>query len=328
MPSKIAMTLKIALAFAPAGCSAARDSHPTMSRDAACESASTPDATSIVDAALPALEVDDGLPSLCDGSSDLRLAVSQKPGGGLAVEYWSLAQPHGSYFALDGRCHFYVQPSRAVSSVLEGMLTPEQAHALAVDLSLPQLAARTSTRATCFDGWVDLVASADASLACSCSDCGADTAATATMIAADAWLGRLSAVGTPLTGPVRAFAVPETSPSLHGACANPQTVLSWPLDRSVTQIPDLVVQPHESSPTGAVFTDAEDAARLRQLRAASAAMFIFPDVPAERIYVRDGVTVYALFIRDEPPEAAEMSITNFLSSAWRSVPVGPNGLPP
>src|SRR5262249_36837690 len=142
-----------------------------------CDDVPSPRAEPSVDAGpLPTLAMSAAeLAPLCDGSTSLRLAMNLQPDGGLNLRSWYIDNPYGSFFVLDGPLHFYVQPGAALTGIREGTLSSDQARALSADLSVAQLSLLSSTRATCADGAVGLLTTQNASLACSCSDCGADS---------------------------------------------------------------------------------------------------------------------------------------------------------
>jgi hypothetical protein len=276
--------------------------------------------------AMAEVEAGDAGPSaadgLCDGTTSVRLAVSFESGGGLApVSPFSF--PHGRFFVLDGRCRFIAQ-NDALAGLHNGTLTQRQAGELAADLAVADLASLHSTRATCVDGWVTLIAASTAAVSCSCSDCGADTFADSVMERAELWLDRLFLLGVPIVGPVRALAAPRAPPSML-SCGHALSAIAWPLTRSMLDVPGLVVDDAGRRAAGAVFDDPDEAAALRAVRAQAAAMPFLPSLPPSIAYVRDAGVSYAIYIRDELPAEQAQAVDAFFATAWASQPRGPNG---
>jgi hypothetical protein len=252
--------------------------------------------------------------SLCDGSADLRLVVSAVAFRSTVAEIRFL-EPHGDFLALDGHCHFYVQPSASIG-MYEGTLSRQQAQALAADLAIAHLADLVSTRTTCYDGAITMIATPQASVSCTCSDCGADAVATRALQYADAWLDQLPMMGEPLAGPVTALAQ-QGEPPAALMCYPRQQVLAWPLSTHVQDTPGLI---GDARAPGVLIDNLADVAALRDVRAQSAQMLLAPTYHALDVYVRDQEIDYALFIRDELLAADEQALTAFLTAAWANEP--------
>ena len=287
----------------------------------------SPNAASGWAAALGAADAGPDTPvgdALCDGSSNIRLAVAEKAGGGLGDAGFSLNAPYGAFFVLDGQCHFVAQNGH-LSGLHAGTLTHAVARSLAQELAVERIDEFRSTRTTCFDGWVAMVASTDVAFGCSCSDCGSDTLASSVLDRSRVWIDRVYELGQPVEGPVRALATAGT-PRSDPPCGAIQQVLDWPLARPMLDMPGLIVERAGSDTNGVVFEDPADASALRSLRVRTAAMQVFPSMGATIVYVRDASVSYALYVNDVLPADREQAISAFLAAGWARVPQGPNGL--
>jgi hypothetical protein len=259
---------------------------------------------------------------LCDGTQDMRLEYLVE--GGFVDSTYYFTNPHGhTFFAIDGKCRFFAGDN-FMRGIISGTLTSAQADQLSADVHWDALAGWgdwPGSPSGCADGsGVTLIREkVSVTCVCGCGDKapkGLDDAQTK----AYAWVEKLMSMGKALDGPVSAIVLSDRD--VGGSVNQPK--FDWPLSRSITSIPGLLVESGSAflmAGAGVRFDDAADYAKLRSLRAAT----VMADVPnsgsrATAVFVRDNGKEYYLLVRDELPEDTE--------KAWKALeatlPLPPN----
>jgi hypothetical protein len=300
------------LILAAVSCKADPSVTPSVTVAAPCFDPAPPDAAvPVVDSgAIP--DSDDGSkpadPALCSGNDEPQFAFGEKPADARLFDE-IFPSPRGTYFVVDGRCHYYAFDDNLVG-VREGDLSAAQTARLRADLEVDHLSEFTSRPDTCIDGWTSLITSDVAALSCGCAECDGDDRATAALQNGVDRRKRLSAAGMPLTSTLRALALPYKVPA--DSCFHPVFV-PWPLARPMTTVPDLIQPASRPMQAGAFIKDADELVQLRQLRADAATRWLALDSPEDDIYVEDQGVPYRLFLQDLLPADAAAVIDQFLN---------------
>jgi hypothetical protein len=304
-----------AIVFAAASC--AKDHAPSASVDPRCEMKGA--AVWKVADAEPAARADVAPPEtpvggLCDGTSELRLVISARNTHPVGSYTWAF-QLGGAFLIVDGHCHYYAayDPWQGVA---EGHLSAGELAELTQDLALNRLGDLRSTLYACGDHYDELlVATRDQSLRCACNDCVSEPESTAAIQHANEWVERLANEGDPYAGPVRALALQGEPPELMPPFRT-QTVLPWPLSRSIDDFPGLAETGPSPRPGGASFSPPQ-AAELRKLRRATGEMRADDEGSQYgATYVHDCSDTYKLLMHDLLPDETTSQVDAFLPMAW------------
>jgi hypothetical protein len=291
------------------GSSARSDGGSTPTRDAGSDaSGETPGGGGPGGGGMPTRDY-----ALCDGSSDVRLAVISE-GGQLEPSY-VFTNPYGhSFLVVMGSCHYYAS-SGWMPGIVEGDLSTSQAQQIKQRLSLVQLSQTMyHDLESCPDAgpiWVR-AASGYADCVCGCDDT-APALVASSMAEAGMLRDELIAAGSALSGDVELFALDSGD---TGAQPND---LSWPF---VWPISEVSVTQQElfadgSIPKRRTLHNAE-AGSARMLRS----MVRARDPFSQRVRVLQGGKGYLLYPRDMVPAAAHQAIKQVMEAqvaAWNAL---------
>ncbi len=237
---------------------------------------------------------------LCDGTSELRLAVYSK------AHVFSLADYFYSTLAYEfllvmGDCRYYVRssPDSSLGGVHTGLLATRQAEQLADAVGWGKLD-RWKTFAdneSCADAGGIYLQSATARVVCTCG-CGNDALEGLEEAFREGFsaVDRLWQAGSEIEGGAVTVAAYLPPPGIAWS-PDTQPVLEWPLSWDFATI---VLPPEEISKTrsGKRIDDPEQVAELRKLRDNTRQAAVFGT--SIKVRGNDG-EVYALLVRDELP---------------------------
>jgi hypothetical protein len=248
-----------------------------------------------------------GSGGICDGGSGIRLVVVDGLGPGVISYYRYLDAYDGSFLVIDGKCHFSAFDN-AFPRLAEGTVSAETLAQLTADLKLGVLADLPSSKDTQIDHYHDtLLATPEHSLRCRDELCR-DPDANAAIQQALRWMRELAAQGRPSTGPLRAFAFPDSG--MHAPA------LVWPLAPTLRSLRSLIV--FDDWPTGGLRLTGADAASLREVRrrAIEAIEPTRDNYEPATVGVSDCGQTYRLLLRDEVPAPLHGDLIRFLDQAW------------
>jgi hypothetical protein len=152
----------------------------------------------------PAPATTEAVGGFCDGSLEIKLVAVDALGPGSFEDYRYIDRYHGSFFLIDGRCHFYALDN-GFPRLTEGDVSAELLAQLTAELGLDTLAELPSSKDTLSPHYSDaLLATATHSLRCRDMQCRTSEA-TATIEQALSWIRKLAAQGRPSTGEMTAF---------------------------------------------------------------------------------------------------------------------------
>lgn len=242
---------------------------------------------------------------LCDGSSDVRLAVHQS--GGFVASETVFLRPYGRFLFVAGSCEFYVGAG-GDGSVRIGQLTAQEAEALSQDVSWSSLQTWSRFRDTesCPDAGFTTVQAPGAPVQCTCG-CG-PTAPSGLEAAISRSAGQIQLFSekapTGVTPSVRVVALPADSLGIPE-----QTLFPWPLEWNISRI--LLSDGALVASSGLEITDPDEVAVFRDLVVRNADAEV-----AARVSVADeSGTAYVLLVRDELPEELRRSAEALLRQA-------------
>lgn len=233
-----------------------------------------------------------GAAKLCDGSTALRFAMNAG-GGNLSGLPPFLAELGWSLLLIDGQCRYYAMTAPD-HEIRTGVLSEADAQAFSQELSLGDWQGLPLSQ-SCPDAGVQTFAFGPDRTSVSCES-------TPLSQASDLWLERLYQAGSPVGGLVRYWL---TEPSnQQWPESNPDAALPYPLAGA----PATISGPFERG-TPLVAADADDAAKLRALRAQYQASPAFTLAPQYSIPVvlstSNGSEYYNLSLRDTVPFEVE-----------------------
>jgi hypothetical protein len=239
--------------------------------------------------------------SICDGSTDIRLGLSTE--GGFVDQSYSVTNPLGGTFLyVDGQCRFYASNDFR-RGTFSGTFAEAAEQQLASDIAwqmLAELAAAPEVQ-SCFDAGSAVIWAPGhrASCTCGCDECAVQAQKEAAISQIYPVVQTAIDMGEALTGGIIAVAQ-ETGPA-NGSEA------VWPLFSVITEVPNLVQDFTNGSPTTGARFDDEEAAALRSLRS--------DDPTAPPLQVQQGDVAYLLYMRDAFPDGVEEAIRAFRSNA-------------
>ena len=254
---------------------------------------------------------------MCDGSDALRF-IQVTEGGGQSITPYYFTEPHGySFFAVDGKCRYYVEDDY-MRGIFTGTLTPDDAAQLSADMHWSELDGWVDleSEGSCFDASTATLIKPNAAVGCYCACKAAPMGLTEAMRNVTKWQEKMLEEGTPLDGPVGALI--DTT-SRGGPSAQP--IYEWPLERSIDSIPDLLLEPLgdprlvAGSDQWARFDDPEEFKKLRELRAEALRAKDESSGFTPAILIRDGNKLYDLYVRDEPQDGFEQAWNDLRDSA-------------
>jgi hypothetical protein len=238
---------------------------------------------------------------LCSGGAEARLSYLVE--GGFVAEAYSFYGAYGhSFFVIDGACHFWVGGDPLVG-VKSATLTVEQADSIAKEThfgEIPALAAHPDTD-SCPDAGNALLGAAGKAINCTCGCEGKLPPAIGEAFARAREIHTgLVTSGAASDGPLRAAAAAVADDPK--SAAPPGKTLAWPLPWS----PATIAFGDSITVDAGKLIDAEaDRMALRQLRSMAAALGTTPSI---HVRTADGA-LFDLYVRDEPPELVQQSIT-------------------
>jgi len=239
---------------------------------------------------------------ICDLGDRIRFGFTS--GGGFVAPTYGFTNPYGDMFLfVDGGCRYYASIGY-MQGFTTGMLSSEQVELLADAIGWNRIGEWSGYRdQVCPDAGARtlMVPGAAATCICQCADMGPEGLDDAMQMAV-AWTRLLFDSGEPSDGPISALADTQIRPSGHE--------LPWPLDRSVSSIPNLVQDAVGGSAAFASFDAPSDLAALRALRRAA----LLGDQYASFVPVLDGDTAYLLFARDDLPPEVDVAIRELRGS--------------
>jgi hypothetical protein len=236
--------------------------------------------------------------TLCDASAEVRLVY--RSGGGFVPDTYAFYGAYGlGYLAIDGGCHYWAGGG-SLDGLRTGTLGPEAAARAAADLHLAELPALSAypDNQSCPDAGGYYLGSGGHSINCTCGCDDLPAAIPRAFENAAVLQMKLVATGTPSEGPLRALAIRMDQATK--LTPPPGSVFPWPLASS----PAALVSDRGIDATSGPLIDAEaDRRALRALRASAASG------KAEVIVVVSEGTLFALYLRDEPPDPVAHALT-------------------
>jgi hypothetical protein len=240
---------------------------------------------------------------LCNASADIRLTYDVA--GGFVDQTYGFTNPYGhAFFLIDGQCHYYAG-GNYMKGIATGTLTQDEEGELSSDLHWNELDDWTwggVKEQGCPDAGSVTLNRAGVSAMCTCGcDTGAPQGLNAALEKAYAWAERLVSQGALLDTPVSAIVLEASSGD-----PTPQSI--WPLMRTMSSIPNLIVDRGDSKlwmGTGpwARFDDTADISKLRQLRADTTNLDVAGSGSVHTfVPIQDGANLYQLYVRDELPD--------------------------
>ena len=233
-------------------------------------------------------------PTICDGSSDVRLAI-QVGGGGPAAPGQAMLSENGWEFLLvDGSCVGWVLHGSG-EPLVRTLLSADDERQLGAALGLSTWSAIVPTTGGCADGPTSSYRFGEQRL--TGSGCGGDMhSAWAELNAAfSAQLERLATLGQPWRGDLHYVVLPEQSQN------DPRAAVPWPLDTALSAVAipeDQLFNYHAGMSHRAT---GDDATKLRAIRTTS-------NMPSSDGLTHDftrvtdaGAANYQLYVRDALP---------------------------
>jgi hypothetical protein len=236
--------------------------------------------------------------TLCDGSAEVRLAY--RSAGGFVPDTYAFSAAYGlGYLAIDGGCRYWAGGS-GLDGLRTGTLAPEAAARAATDLHLAELPGLSAypDNQSCPDASGYYLGSGGHSINCTCGCDDLPAAIPHAFQNAALLQMKLVATGPSSEGPLRALAIRMDQAAK--VTPPPGSVFPWPLASS----PAALVSDRGIDATSGPQIDAEaDRRALRALRASAAS------AKAELIFVVSEGTLFALYLRDEPPDPVAHALT-------------------
>jgi hypothetical protein len=240
-------------------------------------------------------------PLICDGSSDIRLAVAAGGGGPVASGTAMLTENGDESLLVDGSCQAWI--SRFNQPVRTRVLSKEREQMLATALRLSQWNRFGGTHpGGCADGPGISLRFGEQRV--SGSACGLPPSDPLSIVTAafGEQIQVLAGEATDLAGDVRYLLLRESGPPP----GDTRAAVAWPLDVPIAS----VVYPESLGPYvrgGSHLATGADAARLRGIRTAATAAGTGPAFEFTPIAGAGGV-VYSLYLRDALPQEGPVGL--------------------
>jgi hypothetical protein len=253
------------------------------------------------------MSADPGSPaSLCDGSDDIRFAMTSSRNAFDDEALFVFAEPYGpSFIFLDGQCRYWIGLRGHLQGVRQGQLTEGLAAEFAQAVGIHRLAEWQSVGRVggCLDGGSSVILDADHAVTCACS-CAGIPGLESALGAAWKWHRRLWEDAEPLNEGLHIAA--RLDPYRMSSIPNPANLvfIEWPLPWSMTEVAEA---DGSVDPDGRRIEDLEEQQTLRELRAVS----LDRNPSATAVPVIQDDQGYYVYIRDDLPTSIQRAINTF-----------------